>query len=147
VFAVDISERSLSALRDLVRGRSLGNVEVVHGQPDDPQLQSGSLDAALIVNAYHDMTQHEAMLQGILKALKPAGRLVVIDFSLRDVPQGAPRSQQTADHELDIDLAEGELRRAGFQILGRHDVFTRLGPGDSYSQWMLIARRPSSAAQ
>ena len=47
------------------------NVEVIKGAEDDPKLPSNQLDAALIVNAYHEMTAHEAMLRHTLAALNP----------------------------------------------------------------------------
>src|SRR5262249_5256545 len=55
------------------------NVVVVHGLVDDPKLAAASLDAALISDAYHEMTKYEAMLAKIKEALKPGGRLVIVD--------------------------------------------------------------------
>jgi protein-L-isoaspartate O-methyltransferase len=51
VYAVDISESSLTSLRRRVERDGLKNVEVVKGNTDNPNLPAGSLDAALIVNA------------------------------------------------------------------------------------------------
>src|SRR5262245_44637925 len=75
VYAVDISEEALRSLRTRVDQERLRNVQIVEGAADDPKLPDNTLDAALIVNAYHEMTEHQAMLEHLRKALKPTGRL------------------------------------------------------------------------
>ncbi len=135
VFAVDISERALSNLRRLVDNDDLDNVDVVRGELDDPNLPSEALDAILVVNAYHEMTEHEAMLAAMLDALKPGGRLVMLDHVPSDDDES--RTEQTESHDISIDIAEEELQAAGFEILERHEEFT----GNRSQQWMLVARR------
>lgn len=136
VFAVEISQRALSQLRRLVENEGFDNVEVIEGETDDPKLPSSSLDAVLVVNAYHEMTEHEAMLAGMLASLKPGGRLVILDRSASDASDS--RDRQVARHELSIDLAERELVDAGCEILQRDERFTN---SRNHPQWMLVARR------
>jgi len=136
VFAVDVSERALSNLRRLIEDERLENVEVVHGDYDDPKLPDSSLDAVLVVNAYHEMTEYEAMLAGMLKALKPGGRLVMLDHIPSDVSES--RRQQTRDHDIGIDIVQPELEAAGFQVIERHEAFVNNGRS---RQWMLVARK------
>ena len=135
VFAVDISEQALSSLRRLIENQGLDNVEVVRGEVDDPKLQAQTLDAILVVNAYHEMTEYEAMLERMLSALKPGGRLVMLDHVPSDASES--RDQQTRSHDLSIDIAEQELQAAGFEILERYEQFTE----NRSQQWMLVARR------
>lgn len=135
VFAVEISERSLSQLRRLAEDTD--NIEVVRGEVDDPRLPERSLDAVLVVNAYHEMTEYEAMLSGMFRALRPGGRLVIIDYVPSDPSES--RDQQTRSHELSIDYVEQELSEAGFEILDRDEQFTQ--SGRSHGQWLLAARR------
>jgi len=136
VFAVDVSERALSNLRRLIENEGLENVEVVHSDYDDPKLPERMLDAVLIVTAYHEMTEYEAMLAGMLKALKPGGRLVMIDHIPSDASDS--RNRQTSDHDIGIDIVAPELEAAGFAVIERYEEFT--GSGRS-RQWMLVARR------
>lgn len=151
VYAVDISDRAIRELSRLVREDSLENVRVVRGEVDDPTLAPRSIDAALIVNAYHDMVRHRAMLTGIRLALRPGGRLVIVDMAPYEVSADAPRAEQVAEHELEVGIAERELRSAGFEIAERVDVFTeRCIPGvgaGPFVQWMLVARRPRAGAR
>jgi ubiquinone/menaquinone biosynthesis C-methylase UbiE len=137
VFAVDISERALSQLRRLVEDEGLDNVEVVRGEPDDPKLPDRSLDAVLVVDAYHEMTEYGAMLSGMYRALRPGGRLVILDLVPSD--PSLSRDQQTAKHELSIDLVEQEVREAGFEVLDRDELFA--DSGRHHGQWLLVARR------
>ncbi len=137
VYAVDISERALAQLRQLVESRGRENVEVVRGEIDDPKLPESTLDAVLVVNAYHMMTEYRAMLSGMHRALKPGGRIVIIDRIPSDPV--AARDRQTAQYELSIDLVAGELRDAGFEVLEQDQLFAESGQGRQ--QWMLIARR------
>src|SRR5687767_12889286 len=62
VFAVDISADVVRRLRERAANDGLKNVEVIQGAASDPKLPPASLDAALIVNAYHEMNDHQAML-------------------------------------------------------------------------------------
>jgi len=136
VFAVEVSDEALGALRELVKHDSLTNVEVLAGTETDPRLP-GSLDGAVILNSYHEMTQHQAMLQAIKLALRPGALLVVVDnaaiagwFTARD--------DQASHHALDPKYAVEELRNAGFEIVDRQDAFIV----EPYAQWMIVARRP-----
>jgi predicted methyltransferase len=139
VFAVDISDRALDQLARLVESEELENVDVIRGEIDDPALPERSLDAVLIVDAYHEMTEYEAMLAGVYKALKPGGRFVILDLVPSD--SSAARGRQTANHRLGISLVEREIREAGFEVIDRDPRFTRSGRGSG--QWMLVARRPA----
>ncbi len=139
VFAVEISEPELARLARLAESHGLDNLEVIRGQIDDPGLPERSLDAVLVVNAYHQMTAHAAMLAGMYRALRPGGRLVILDHAPSD--SGAPRDRQTAGHRLALTLAEQEILEAGFEVVSRDPEFTRDGLGRP--QWMLVARRPA----
>lgn len=138
VFAVEISERELSRLRRLAEDEPLENIEVVQGEIDDPRLPELLVDAVLVVDAYHEMTEHAAMIQAIYQALKPGGRLVILDFEPSD--GSASRDQQTASHRISIDLVDLEVQAAGFEVLDRDPQFTRTGSGRG--QWMLVANKP-----
>ena len=138
VFAVEIGEAELSRLTQLAEEEQLDNIEVVRGEIDDPRLPEQSLDAVLVVDAYHEMTEHEAMLAGIRGALEPGGRLVLIDLAPTD--GSSSRDRQTESHRIGIDLVEQEVRAAGFEVLDRDPQFTSTSRGRG--QWMLVARRP-----
>lgn len=139
VFAVDISDRALRQLDRLVQSQKLDNVDVIRGEINDPRLPEESLDAVLMVDAYHEMTEYEAILAAVYRALKPGGRLVILDLVPPD--SSAARDRQTANHRLGISLVELEIRATGFEVIDRDPRFTTSGRGSG--QWMLVARRPA----
>lgn len=138
VFAVEIGDKAVAALSRRASAASLENVEAILGAADDPRLPNASLDGALIVNAYHEMPSYEAMLARLFDALKPGGRLVLVEPWSKS-RRGESRADQVKDHLIAPEMAEEELRRAGFAILGRDDDFiSRQGSG----QWLIQASRP-----
>ena len=139
VFAVDISDRALGQLDRLVQSQKLENVDVIRGEIDDPGLPERSLNAVLVVDAYHEMTEYEAILAAVYGALKSGGRLVILDLVPPD--SSAARDRQTANHRLGMSVVEGEIRAAGFEVIERDPRFTTSGRGSG--QWMLVARRPA----
>ena len=143
VYAVDVSARSLKNLRQRVVDEQLTNVDVVEGAADDPKLPAGTLDAALIVNAYHEMNEHQAMLAKIKAALKPDGRLVIIE-PIAPARRDGARADQTRTHEIGVDYVQKEAREAGFRVVALQDPFTsRLNARDD--EWLLVLKPATSA--
>jgi predicted methyltransferase len=144
VFAVDVDEQAVGRLEQLVSAQSLHNVELIHGKADDPRLPYRSLDAVLIVNAYHEMVRHSDMLREIYASLKPGGRLVILDNPAND--KNAPRYKQVDGHQIDIDIVISELRDAGFEIVSRDDQFAHHNNnGNIHNNWLLVASRPEGS--
>jgi precorrin-6B methylase 2 len=91
VFSTDIGAAQLAALREAVKKENLTNVTVVEGAPTSSNLPAQCCDAILIRDAYHHLTAPQEMLKSFAAALKPGGRLAVIDFPPRpnsQVPEG-----------------------------------------------------------
>lgn len=138
VLAVDIGASALRRLRARVAADALTNVDVIEGAVDDPRLPAGSLDAALIVNAYHEMTEHQAMLTNIRAALKPGGRLVIVE-PISPGRRSSPRAEQTRNHEIAIDFVREDARAAGFAHVSMIDPFTSRPHGRrTDEEWMLV---------
>jgi SAM-dependent methyltransferase len=142
VYAVDIGEKAVAGLRRRAQQAGLGNVEVILGEAEDPKLPPGVLDAVLIVNSYHEMPAHESMLRRIHEALKPGGRLVLVE-PYKKARRGEPRASQVRDHLIAPEIAEEELRSGGFEIVERSDDFVARPNQD---EWLIAARRPAAAA-
>lgn len=136
VHAVDVNPVALSRLKSRIAEGGHANVEIVQGAVDDPKLAPGSIDAALIVNAYHEMDEHQAMLGKIRTALRPGGRLVIVE-PISESRLTASRRDQTRNHEIAIDLVKADGRAAGFVEVAAHDPFTTR-PGGHGVEWMLV---------
>ena len=91
VYSTDIGAAQLASLRDYTKREGLTNVTVLEGAAETTNLPAGCCDAILIRDAYHHLTQPEKILASMAAALKPGGRLAVIDFPPRansEVPAG-----------------------------------------------------------
>ncbi|MBW4534532.1 MAG: methyltransferase domain-containing protein [Pleurocapsa minor HA4230-MV1] len=80
VYAVDIQPEMLEAIALLKEDRQITNVETVLGQENNPNLPTESIDLALMVDAYHEFAYPREMMEGIVQALKPGGRVVLLEY-------------------------------------------------------------------
>jgi ubiquinone/menaquinone biosynthesis C-methylase UbiE len=148
VFAEDISTSMLEKLDLRVTLFHLANVELIHGDDDNPKLPQGSLAAVLVVNAYHHFEKYRPMCEQILQSLKPGGRLVIADYSLPTNWQKT-RAEQLKIHEIDPELVRAELTRVGFRVLTCEDPFVNRMPDAAFSYgpkeadlYLMVAVRP-----
>lgn len=139
VYAVDISDDALRRLRERVERDSLANVEIVRGKTDNPNLPESAVDAILICNAYHEMTEYKDMLKHMLKALKPEGRLVLVE-PLSPSRRGESRKKQADRHEIGIEYAIKDLSDAGFVIIQAQYPFLER-PSSSDEEWILVGEK------
>ncbi len=149
VYAVDVNPVSLRELRSALP-EELTNVETVRAEEDDPRLPAGRLDAVLVVNAYHEFAEYASVLARVKEALKPGGRLVLIEPT--PAAANVTRPDQTRRHTIAIEFAEADLAAAGFEIVRRDTAFiTRpqhTGPDGKpirHQDWLLVARRPADS--
>jgi ubiquinone/menaquinone biosynthesis C-methylase UbiE len=72
VFAVDIREDELASIRREAAEEHLTQVEAIHGAENDPDLPAGSLDAVLVMNAYHEFRDHRPCSRESIAPSSPA---------------------------------------------------------------------------
>ena len=80
VYAVDIQPEMVRLLERQIARRGVSNVQPLLGSATDPRLPPGTLDLAFMVDVYHELEFPHEMLQAIVRALKPGGRLVFVEF-------------------------------------------------------------------
>ena len=80
VFASEAAPQMLEVLRERLAASALRNVTPVLGLADDPFLPSGRCDLILNVNAYHHFPEPPSFLRRIKRALRPGGRIAIVDF-------------------------------------------------------------------
>ena len=141
-YAIDIDQKSLDKLRERAQKEEVTNIEIILSEPADPKLPSGTLDAVLIRNAYHEMAAYREILTAVMNGLKPGALLVVIE-AMHDNLLDKSREQQIKEHVIAPAIVEAELREAGFEIVDRDDAFTKFtGRTIIGGFWMIRARRP-----
>ena len=125
VLAEDVTPAYLASLERRVKG--LGNVTVVRGEAHDPRLPPASVDAAILVHMYHEIAQPFGLLYNLAPAMRPGGRVGIVDAD--DIP---------SRHGTPPPLLRCELAAAGFRETGFHPlkggaylaVFTAPAPED-----------------
>ena len=84
VLAVDIQPEMLTLLRERAKAAEVGNVEPILGSLIDPCLPDGELDLILLVDVYHELSHPVEVLRELREALKPDGRIALVEFRLED---------------------------------------------------------------
>jgi arsenite methyltransferase len=112
VFAVDISPDMIVHLNQRIRDAGLDNVRAILALPDDPLLPDASVDCVFICETWHHIADHPRYLGVLKKILKPAGRVVIIDFQKKDTPVGAPMEMR-----LSRESVVAEFERSGFRLV------------------------------
>ena len=140
VYAVDISESKLEKVKEISARRSFDNVRAILAKPDDPKLPSQSVDAALIVDTYHEIRDHQTFLANLKRALKPDATLVICE-PVSDERKGQSREAQFRKHELDSRYAIEDLHKAGFIIIRHEDKFVDRTDEKGDTMWIIVAKQ------
>jgi SAM-dependent methyltransferase len=112
IVAVDIQPEMLDFLRKKSTELGITNVEPHLGTIEDVKLPAASLDAALMVDSYHEFSHPREMLASLHHALKPGGRLFLLEFRGED-----PRVPIKPLHKMTEAQARLELETAGFRFV------------------------------
>ena len=115
VYAEDIQPEMIESMLRRVSREGLTNVETILGTPDDPKLPP-DLDAVLIVSTYPEMTDPVTLLRRIAGALKPNGRIGIVDFKLDGYGPGPPMEERIAPDQV---IQEAE--RAGLRLIANEE--------------------------
>lgn len=110
VYAQDVQNEMLQAITRRVQREALTNVRPVLGQGSDPRLPPTALDAILLVGVYHEIDDRVTMLKNLARALKPQGRIGVVDFTLKGGGPGPPMEERVDPHVVIGDAATAGLR-------------------------------------
>jgi SAM-dependent methyltransferase len=111
VFANDVQPQMLEMLSRRLLARKITNVTLVQGTIDDPKLQPASVDLELMVDVYHELSQPQTMLGHLKAALKPGGRLVLLEYRKED-----PTIPIRPEHKMSVAEAKMELEGEGFTL-------------------------------
>lgn len=138
VYAVDVEQSKLDKLQAILTKRSILNVEPIKGEYDNPRLPVNSLDGVIILDTYHEMDDHDEILQHIKLALKPGGRLVLCE-AIAEERRSLSREDQEQRHELGINYALEDLKKIGFTIVKQQDPFVDRSKEKGDKMWLIVA--------
>jgi len=111
VYAVDIQPEMLRRLRENAAKAGLANIETVLGEEDNPKLPIGRMDLVLLVDVYHEFSHPREMIDKIRDALKPDGRLVLLEYRKED-----PSVPIREEHKMSVAQVKAELEPQGFMM-------------------------------
>jgi SAM-dependent methyltransferase len=131
VHAIDIQPEMLEFIEARKRTEGVTNIRPALGAIDDARLEPESIDLALAVDAYHEFSHPWEMLESLKKALRPGGRLILVEFRLED-----PEVPIKRLHKMSEAQARRELEAAGFEWVRTEDCLPR--------QHVLIFQKPPS---
>ena len=133
VFATDLQPQMIALLTARVARERLTQVEVVQATETDPRLPAGQIDLILMVDVYHELARPQEVLRQLRTALKPDGRLVLIEFRKEDA--SVPIRE---DHKMSVREARLELEAEQYRFDRVIDVLPW--------QHILVFRRPPASA-
>jgi precorrin-6B methylase 2 len=111
VYAEDVQAEMLDKVRTNAAKAGVSNIQTVQGSFTDPKLPKGQMDLILLVDVYHEFSEPQKMLQGIRDALKPDGRLVLLEYRKED-----PNIPILAEHKMSVTEVKTELEAEGFAL-------------------------------
>ena len=116
VYATDLQPEMLAMLRKSLAERGVGNVIPILSSDTTTGLPKGGIDLALMVDVYHELSQPERFLHALSDALKPDGRLVLVEFRGED-----PNVPIKEEHKMTAAQVIRELDAAGFALVERQE--------------------------
>ena len=84
VLAVDVQPEMVAMLKELARSSGQANIEPLLGTETDVRLPAASVDLAIMVDVYHELSRPYEVLASVVRALKPGGRVVFVEYRAED---------------------------------------------------------------
>ncbi len=140
VYAQEILPKYVDAINARAKREGFSNIQTVLGTTSDPKLPANTLDAALILNAYHEFDQPLGMLAKVKASMKPGARLGILERDtdelrlearaayaqtgriVRRVDENDDGNPITDDHRLALDIVRREGEKAGFRFVGSREL-------------------------
>jgi ubiquinone/menaquinone biosynthesis C-methylase UbiE len=123
VYAIDVEPEMLKYVEDsIVHMHIPYSAEFILARPDNPKLPLESADLVFLCNTYHHLEDRSQYFRNIKGALKPGGRIAIVDFyhDERSGELGFPK-----EHLVPRDQVIEEMRKAGYRLLREHGFLAR----------------------
>jgi ubiquinone/menaquinone biosynthesis C-methylase UbiE len=137
VLATEVEQDKLDEALARTRRDGYSNVTGVLGDQDDTGLPAGCCDAILLRMVYHHFTDPPAMRRSLMRALRPAGRIAVIEVPPQKSWRHLEGVPERGGHGIPKADLVAEMRSEGFEVVARHDRW----PGEDQS-YCVVFQRP-----
>jgi ubiquinone/menaquinone biosynthesis C-methylase UbiE len=115
VLAEDIFDDFLSGAKQTCEEQKLSNITFIKGGETDPNLPEGQVDMELVLDAYHHFDYPEKMLAALRKALKPDGKLIIVEYYKRETAM--PNGRALTHIRLDMPDVIKEIEANHFHLI------------------------------
>ena len=116
VYATDLQPEMLALLESSMKKRGITNVVAVRSGQEVTGLPDGAVDLALMVDVYHELAEPLRFLEAVRRALKPGGRLALVEFRAED-----PEVPIRPEHKMTAEAVVRELKAGGFRLVQREE--------------------------
>lgn len=117
VYAVDVQDEFITYLNQKKKESGQQNVQVIKGTEISPNLPDASVDLAVMVDVYHELLYPHEVLQALHKALKPGGKLLLLEYRAED-----PKIEIKELHKMSVAQVNKELGNNGFKLYQRNEL-------------------------
>lgn len=120
VIAADIQQEMLDMVTARKEELNISNVETLLCTEKDPKLDPNSIDAVLIVDVYHEIEYPREVMKKIVEALRPDGRLILVEYRAED-----PMVPIKRLHKMSLAQAEKEMKAVGLKLKENKNMLPR----------------------
>lgn len=128
VYAVDINPEAIRYIDERAKKEQLLNIKTVLGKPDNPLLPANSIDAVLLLKAYHEVAQPVQLMRNLRSALTTGAKVGIID-----------RNGKAENHGVDRDIVVREASEAGYKLVAQYDFVK----GDKMDYFLVFSANPA----
>lgn len=111
VLAVDIQPEMLAIVTRRAQEAGTGNITPILATEADPRLPAGAVDVVLMVDAYHEFSHPREVMEQVVTALSPRGRVVLVEYRGED-----PKVPIKPLHKMTVAQAEREMAAVGLAL-------------------------------
>lgn len=126
VYAVDINAEAVRYIDDRAKKEDLHNIKAILSKPDDPLLPANSVDAVVLLKAYHEVAEPVVLLKNLRAALRPGAKVGIID-----------RNGNGENHGINRDVVIREAGEAGYRLQSQYDFVK----GDKMDYFLVFTQK------
>ena len=112
VYAIDVEPKQLDRLNEHLTKSGVRNVVPVLSTHDDSRLPPASVDVVAIIDTYHHFEDRVKYMERLKDALKPGGRVAIVDYHKKKLPVGPP-----PEHKMAREDEMAEMEKAGYHLV------------------------------
>jgi SAM-dependent methyltransferase len=127
IFAVDVQPQMVALLTELSQKPEFKNIVPILGDTEDVKLPLASLDLAVLVDVYHELAYPYEVMQSLIRALRPGGRVVLVEYRGEDpaVPIKALHKMSVAQIRREMSMLPLTWERTSERLPMQHIVVFR----------------------